>query len=481
MIIRNRDELVSHGEREGRALALDILEGGLQAADPYGNTRKLIRLEGSRLLIGGQPHMDVSGFGDEVIDLADVDHIYVIGAGKAVQRQAAALEDLLGDRLTAGAITVKKGEGCQLRRIEVTEGAHPVPDENSVAGTLKIAEIARRATERDLVLTVFSDGASSLSPLPAKGISLDDLRALYRLAIKYGSQSIIIRPMAYFSQVSRGRLLRLIHPARSVNLIMQVGLFPRWHGQLPAGGSFVPVWPQGVRCMDADARYFESQPWWAEMPAAMRDVLARRDPAYDVPDPREYAAMRYSFWQPIDLYQMVEGARAKAEALGLRGVILSAHLTAVSSEAANVLAQIAYECEHYRRPFEPPVALITGGHLDVPVGDGDGIGGRNQEFALAWGQLLGSGRLASKRVVVAAMDSDGTDGPGTQLAGGEPICMAGGMVDGYTLQEAGEAGVDVAAELARHNSTNALMKLQSAIYTGNTGSCLGDLRVAVVR
>jgi glycerate-2-kinase len=95
--------------------------------------------------------------------------------------------------------------------------------------------------------------------------------------------------------------------------------------------------------------------------------------------------------------------------------------------------------------------------------------------------LLGSGRLASKRVVVAAMDSDGTDGPGTQLAGGEPICMAGGMVDGYTLQEAGEAGVDVAAELARHNSTNALMKLQSAIYTGNTGSCLGDLRVAVVR
>ncbi|HHX65059.1 MAG TPA: DUF4147 domain-containing protein, partial [Chloroflexi bacterium] len=219
MIIRNRDELVSHGEREGRALALDILEGGLQAADPYANTLKLIRLEGNRLLIGGQPHMDVSGFGDEMIDLDEIDHIYLIGAGKAVQRQAQALEDLLGDRLTAGAITVKKGEGCRLRRIEVTEGAHPVPDEASIAGTQRIVEIAERATERDLVLTVFSDGASSLAPLPASGITLDDLRTLYRLAIKFGSQSVIIRPMTYFSGVSRGRLLRMIHPARSVNLI----------------------------------------------------------------------------------------------------------------------------------------------------------------------------------------------------------------------------------------------------------------------
>ena len=79
------------------------------------------------------------------------------------------------------------------------------------------------------------------------------------------------------------------------------------------------------------------------------------------------------------------------------------------------------------------MALITGGHLDVPIGDATGIGGRNQEFALLWAQALGSGLLCSKRVVVAAMDSDGTDGPGTQrrdAAGegdGESFCMAGGM------------------------------------------------------
>jgi glycerate 2-kinase len=198
--------------------------------------------------------------------------------------------------------------------------------------------------------------------------------------------------------------------------------------------------------------------------------------------------MRASYWQPIDLYQMVEGARARAETLGLQGVVLSAHLVSQSAPAANVLAHIAHECATYGRPFAPPVALITGGHLDVPIGEATGVGGRNQEFALRWGQALGRGRLASKRVVVAALDSDGTDGPGTQHKGGarapgdgEIICMAGGIVDGYTLEEAAQRGVDVAAELREHNSTMALIELDSAIYTGNTGMALGDLRVAVVR
>ncbi len=100
---------------------------------------------------------------------------------------------------------------------------------------------------------------------------------------------------------------------------------------------------------------------------------------------------------------------------------------------------------------------------------------------LAWGQLLGSGRLASKRVVVAAMDSDGTDGPGTQLMDDKYLCMAGGVVDGSTMEEAARLSVDVAAELDNHNSTFALMKLKSAIYTGNTGTCLGDLRVAIIQ
>jgi glycerate 2-kinase len=480
-LIRNWDELTNHGDRQGRAMALEILEAGLAAADPYANTRDLIRIEGNELHIGGHPELDVSGYGDEAIDLSQIDHIYVIGAGKAVQHQARALEDLLGDRLTAGAINVKHGEGCLLKRIKVTEAAHPVPDEASVAGARKIIEIAHAAGEQDLVLTLFSDGASSLLTLPAPPLTLEDVRQVYRLAIKYGSQRVIHGVMPYMSAVKCGRIMREIHPARSVNLIMQVGLFPRWHGVLPEAGSWVPSWPPARRRMAQASRELRAKPWWDEFPPALQAIMERVDGAYEVPDLETFRSMRASYWQPIDLYQMVEGARAKAETLGFQGVVLSSHLAALSSSAANVLAHIAHECEHYGRPFAPPVALITGGHLDVPVGNATGIGGRNQEFALLWGQMLGQGRLSSKRIVVAAMDSDGTDGPGTQLAGGEMICMAGGIVDGETVSEAAALGVDLDAELANHNSTMALLRLYSAIHTGNTGTCLGDVRVALVR
>ncbi|MCJ7551970.1 MAG: DUF4147 domain-containing protein [Anaerolineae bacterium] len=485
LIIKNRSELTSHGHREGRALALDILEGGLAASDPYANSRKLIRIVGDKLLVGGCPDMDVSGYGDEVIDLAEVDHIYVVGAGKAVQRQAQALEDILGDRLTAGSISVKKGEARTLKRIEVTEAAHPIPDEQSVAGARKIMTLVQGATARDLVITLFSDGASSLFVLPATGLTLDDIRQVYALAIKYGSQFVIHQVMPYFSAVKGGRVLCEAHPARTINLVMEVGLFPRWNGQIPEDGSWVPSWPPAKRRMADAVRELKARPWWHEFTPALRAALESTGTAaspYEVPDLDDFRGMRASYWQPIDMNQMVEGACATAEALGIKGVILSSALAAQSASATSILSQVAHECEIRERPFAPPVALITGGHLDVAIGDATGIGGRNQEFALLWGQALGAGLLASKRIVVAAMDSDGTDGPGIQNvdgSGGVP-CMAGGIADGYLMEEAASLGVDVAAELANHNSTPALMALKSAIYTGNTGTCLGDLRVAVV-
>jgi hydroxypyruvate reductase len=281
-----------------------------------------------------------------------------------------------------------------------------------------------------------------------------------------------------------------VHPARSINLIMQVGLFPRWNGRLSEAGSWVPSWPPPPQRMADAVRSFQRLEWWDELTPGVKNILQSGSALYEVPSIAPFRRAQACYWQPIDLYQMVEGARLKAEELGLQGVILSAWLTAESAAASNVLMHIAHECAAYGRPFAPPVALITGGHLDVPVGEAVGVGGRNQEFALHGGLVMGNPRLASPpheggaQVVVAALDSDGTDGPGTQHKslgdGTDPRCMAGGIVDGLTMREAAEKGVDVAAELKTHNSTMALLDLDNAIDTGNTGMCLGDLRVLVV-
>jgi glycerate-2-kinase len=142
---------------------------------------------------------------------------------------------------------------------------------------------------------------------------------------------------------------------------------------------------------------------------------------------------------------------------------------------------IAEECFRYGTPFEPPVALISGGELTVPVGNAKGIGGRNQEFALR-AALLISG-LKESGIVVGSVDSDGTDGPGDQLSrggAGDFRCLAGGMVDETILTTARALCINLEDELRDHNSTPPLLKLKSGIYTGNTGIVGGDLRVVLI-
>ena len=100
MSITNLESLTSHGNLAGRKAILQIIESGLQVTDPYANVKKLVRIDGNRLIVGHrdfEPAGDPAS-GDEVYELSDLDHIYVIGAGKGIQRAALALEDVLGAR-----------------------------------------------------------------------------------------------------------------------------------------------------------------------------------------------------------------------------------------------------------------------------------------------------------------------------------------------------------------------------------------------
>jgi glycerate 2-kinase len=108
LIVRNVDALVSHGNVDGRRVVLDILEAGLKASDPYENTRRLVRVQGGKLIVGEK------GFARRAVvdtpqdcmpltfDLSKVGNIYVVGGGKAAQRMAHGIEDALGDLITEG-------------------------------------------------------------------------------------------------------------------------------------------------------------------------------------------------------------------------------------------------------------------------------------------------------------------------------------------------------------------------------------------
>jgi len=123
--IQNFETLVSHGNIDGRKAVLEILEAGLTAADPYENTRKLLRIENENLVVGHTAYEPVGSprTGDEVYDLSKIGNIYVFGAGKGCQRVAKAIEDVLGDALTGGHVIDKKSHDVILKRVEVFRGA----------------------------------------------------------------------------------------------------------------------------------------------------------------------------------------------------------------------------------------------------------------------------------------------------------------------------------------------------------------------
>jgi glycerate-2-kinase len=175
---------------------------------------------------------------------------------------------------------------------------------------------------------------------------------------------------------------------------------------------------------------------------------------------------------------MLPPAMKKAEQLGLKPVVLSRELGHVEAAQAGLfVGSVAWEVERRGQPLEPPCALFSHGEMVVTVGQGNGMGGRNQEFVLS-----AAGRIAgSDNIVIASVDTDGTDGPGEQFTDqtiGVP-CLAGGIVDGATAAMAKSAGIDLAAELARHNASPPLWQLDSGVVMSPNISLI-DFTVALI-
>ena len=182
-----------------RRHALSIFRASLAAADPAAAvTRHLSRRNFTRFR-----------------------HIYVIGAGKAGASMAQAAERVLGPRITGGLINVKDGHLAKLRRIELDQCGHPVPDERGAAGSARIAQIAAAAGREDLVVCLVSGGASALMPLPAEGISLEEKQATTRLLLAYGATIHEINAVRkHISRIKGGQLARLAAPARVESLLL---------------------------------------------------------------------------------------------------------------------------------------------------------------------------------------------------------------------------------------------------------------------
>ena len=425
-----------------------ILKAALKAADPAEAVRRHVKLKGNQLIAGGKRY-----------PLAYYANVHVIGAGKATAIMAQAVERLLSRRITGGLINVKYGHTGPLRRIEQNECGHPVPDRNGESGARRIAEIAKRAGSDDLLICLISGGASALLPLPTPPITLKDTQKTTQLLLECGANIHEMNCVRkHISQVKGGQLARLAYPATVLTLILSdvIG------DDLDVIGSG-PTVPDRTTFADAKA-ILEKYGILKKVPAAVRNRL--RGDAPETPKPGDKIFDRAQNLIVGSNRVAVDAAAREAGARGYRTMVLSTFIEGETRDVARVHAAIAKEIRATGRPVKPPACIISGGETTVTI-RGKGLGGRNQEFALAAALDI----AGMKNVVVLSAGTDGTDGP---------TDAAGAVADGTTIARAEAAGLDAAEFLANNDSYHFFDRLGDLIKTGPTGTNVADVRIILV-
>jgi hydroxypyruvate reductase len=417
-----------------RKHALSIFRAALAAADPAGAVERRLR------------RTDFSRF----------QNIYVVGAGKAAARMARAAEKVLGRRIVFGAINIPDGAGINLRRIEQNPCRHPVPDARGVAGAKRIAEIAAAAGEGDLVLCLISGGASALMPFPAEPITLEEKQEVTRLMLACGADIRELNTVRkHISQIKGGQLARLTAPARVEALLVSdvIG------DPLDVIGSG-PTAPDASTFSDA-ADILYRYGLMDQVPESVRERIARGclGEIPDTPKPGDplFRRVRNSIVGNNRL--ALEAAARRARELGYRALILASEVEGETREIARMHAAIAKEMVRDGRPARPPACIISGGETTVTL-RGGGLGGRNQEFALA--AALDIAGLPD--VLIFSAGTDGADGP---------TDAAGAVADGQTLGRK----PDARRYLDVNDSYRYFSALNDLVFTGPTGANVMDVRL----
>lgn len=449
MYIKNREELVSHGQTEERKTVIDIIEHALLAADPYTATINLVHLDGDILSVGDL-HLDLSGRGK----------IYLLGAGKATFPIAKALEEILGDRIADGVVIVKEGQPGNLHRVKIREASHPLPDERGFMAAKEMQTVAEMAQEGDIVFCVITGGSSSLAPLPVSGITLAEKKKVNELLLNSGATIREINAVRkHLSQIKGGNLALSIFPAELINLtVSDVTGDPLDY--------ITDLTVPDTSTFEDAIQVLKKYDLLERIPQSAREYLLSATP--EMENPKDFSSMPVHTFVIVKSDVVCEAASNRASELGLASMILTSILEGESKEMSHVFTGIAREIKTYHRPLTPPCAVIASGETTVTLPGECGKGGPNQEFALS-AALQFDG---INEVVIAAIDTDGTDGP-TELAGG--------IIDSSTLERARDKGLDLSRSLLSHDTCTALTELDDAIITGHTGTNVNDLYIMLVR
>ena len=438
----------------------NIYRDAVREVDPAGLIQSRVKKDGRTLLIHGQ---------DTKIseDLSCYKQVIVLGIGKASARMASAMESILEGELSKGFVITKYGHGRKLRKIQVMEAGHPVPDENSLEGARILSQMASTADVHSLIINLISGGGSSLFCLPADGISLEDKRQTTRVLLASGAdidEMNCIRK--HISKVKGGGLAKIASPARLINLILSDVIGDRI--DTIASGITAPDHTTFQDALSIVRKYALED----KLPQAVRDHLVQGAQG-NIPETPKAGNPVFSNTVNIILGNntlAVSAARKTAERLGYDARILSTTLAGEASEAGSYFAQLAKVIDSGKSGIAKPAAIIAGGETTVTI-RGKGKGGRNQELALAYAIELHRIYPGSSNIFFLSAGTDGSDGP---------TDAAGAFVTPALMEKMKAISAQAAACLRENDAYHFFHDTGDLFKTGPTYTNVCDIQVLLV-
>lgn len=426
---------------QARQSIVGWFEAALAAVEPAAAVQRSLRREGASLFVK-----------DRAIEVRS--RLLVVGVGKAAVPMARGVEGVCGDLVSDGLVITKDGHvgDASLRRIRVAEAAHPVPDKRGVTATREILDLVGGLTSDDVIVTLISGGGSALLEAPRPPVTLADLAVTTDLLLRAGAPIHDLNAVrSPLSLVKSGGLLHAIGPATSITLVLSdvLGNDP----SVIASGPMTRTPRDPKRALALLDRYGIR----SRVPAVVIETLTSDSDGQRGVDLGDAGA------EAIVVGDNPTAVSAVAEAALRDGIEATLHWAARQGEAAELGRRFATDCLQ-----APTAALLLGGGEATVTVVGDGVGGRNTEFALAAAVALAD--AGSTEWVVASLATDGQDGPTN---------VAGAIADGGTIKRARDAGVDPARSLDNNDSLRVFRVAGGIVDPGPTGTNVNDLYIGL--
>lgn len=373
-------------------------------------------------------------------------NIYVVAAGKAAWQMAKAAADLIGEQIEAGVVVTKYNHVMgEIPKMKCFEAGHPVPDENSFIGTQAALDLVADLRAEDTVLFLLSGGGSALFEKPL--IPAEELTDITKQLLACGADIVEINTIRKrISAVKGGKFAKICAPAQVYSIVLSDILGDPL--DMIASGPAYPDSATSEKALTIVEKY------QLQMSSDALTLLHEETPK------------KLDNVETIITGSVKNLCKAAADTcleLGYEPVFLTDQLACEAREAGAFLAAIAKSHQNSTKSL----AFIAGGETVVHL-TGNGLGGRNQELALA----AAEGIADLKDTAVFSVGSDGTDGP---------TDAAGGYIDEKTKNILAKQGIDIYQVLQNNDAYHALEKSGGLIMTGATGTNVNDVAVLLIR